>query len=182
MKKIVVKNAIAIIIGVTLFFLLGRFVAIPSPISNAPINIQYGALSLISVVYGPIVGALSALIGHIFIDLSRDGSICWSWAIASGIVGLFIGLCYKKLDILNDDFSTKKIITLNAYQIVAHLFAWAVVAPVLDILLYTKATDNIFSNGFITAAVNIITTAIVGTLFCLAYSAAKPKRGNFSKK
>jgi len=45
MKKFSVKTIVAIGIGAALFFVLGRFVAIPSPIPNTNITTQYGLLA-----------------------------------------------------------------------------------------------------------------------------------------
>ena len=44
MKKFSVKTIVAIGIGAALFFVLGRFVAIPSPVPNTSISVQYGLL------------------------------------------------------------------------------------------------------------------------------------------
>ena len=52
------------------FFVLGRFVAIPSPVPNTTISVQYGLLAFMAVVYGPVAGALIGLIGHALIDFS----------------------------------------------------------------------------------------------------------------
>ena len=70
MKKFSVKSIVAIGIGAALFFVLGRFVAIPSPVPNVNICVQYGLLAFMSVVYGPVAGALIGLIGHALIDFS----------------------------------------------------------------------------------------------------------------
>lgn len=40
MKKVSVKTIVAIGIGAALFFVLGRFVAIPSPVPNTSISVQ----------------------------------------------------------------------------------------------------------------------------------------------
>ena len=64
MKKFSVKTIVAIGIGAALFFVLGRFVAIPSPVPNTSICVQYGLLAFLSVVYGPIAGALIGL--HVY--------------------------------------------------------------------------------------------------------------------
>ena len=42
MKNFSVKTIVAIGIGAALFFVLGRFVAIPSPVPNVNICVQYG--------------------------------------------------------------------------------------------------------------------------------------------
>ena len=44
MKKFSVKSIVAIGIGAALFFVLGRIVAIPSPVPNTNISVQYGLL------------------------------------------------------------------------------------------------------------------------------------------
>ena len=69
-NQLSIKSIVAIGIGAALFFVLGRFVAIPSPIPNTTINIQYAILGLFGVIFGPVVGVLAGLIGHILIDLS----------------------------------------------------------------------------------------------------------------
>ena len=85
MWKVSVKTIVAIGIGAALFFVLGRFVAIPSPVPNVTICIQYGLLAFMAALFGPIAGALIGLIGHFLIDLSYGWGIWWSWVIASGV-------------------------------------------------------------------------------------------------
>ena len=62
MKKFSVKSIVAIGIGAALFFVLGRFVSIPSPVPNTNISVQYGLLAFLAVVYGPVAGALIGFI------------------------------------------------------------------------------------------------------------------------
>ena len=105
MKKFSVKSIVAIGIGAALFFVLGRFVAIPCPVPNVNICVQYGLLAFMSVVYGPIAGALIGFIGHALIDFSYGWGVWWSWVIASGVFGLLVGLAAK---ILKMDEAEKK--------------------------------------------------------------------------
>ena len=44
-----IKPVVAVGIGAALFFVLGRFVAIPSPVPNTNISLQYAVLALILV-------------------------------------------------------------------------------------------------------------------------------------
>ena len=64
------KTFVAIGIGAALFFVLGRFVAIPSPVPNTNISLQYAVLALLAAMYGPVAGGLIGFIGHALIDLS----------------------------------------------------------------------------------------------------------------
>ena len=93
-----IKTVVAVGIGAALFFVLGRFVAIPSPVPNTNISLQYAVLALLAAMYGPVAGGLIGFIGHALIDLSWGGSPWWSWVITSAFVGVVIGLFAKKLE------------------------------------------------------------------------------------
>ena len=51
-----IKPVVAVGIGAALFFVLGRFVAIPSPVPNTNISLQYAVLALLAAMYGPVAG------------------------------------------------------------------------------------------------------------------------------
>ena len=53
MKNNSVKTIVAIGIGAALFFVLGRFVAIPSPVPNTNISSQYGLLAFMAALLAP---------------------------------------------------------------------------------------------------------------------------------
>lgn len=178
MKKLSVKTIVATGIGAALFFVLGRFVAIPSGIPNTNISIQYGVLAFIAAVFGPIAGVLAGLIGHFLIDFSYGWGIWWSWVIASAFFGCALGFIATHIKADEGEFTKKDIIVFNCGQIVAHLLAWAVVAPVLDIVMYAEPANKVFVQGLVSAGINIIATAVVGTLLLFAYSKAIPKKGS----
>lgn len=182
MKKFSVKMVVATAIGAALFFVLGRFVAIPSGIPNTNISVQYGLLGFIASVFGPVAGLLAGLIGHFLIDFSYGWGVWWSWVIASAVCGLIIGIVCMKLKIDDGEFETKGIFTFNIGQIIAHVVSWIVVAPVLDILMYQEPANKVFVQGAVSAGVNIITTGIIGTLLCLAYAKAIPKKGSLKEE
>lgn len=50
--------------------------AIPSPVPNTNISLQYAVLALLAAMYGPVAGGLIGFIGHALIDLSWGGSTC----------------------------------------------------------------------------------------------------------
>ena len=174
-KKLSIKSIVAIGIGAALFFLLGRFVAVQSPIPDTTINIQYGILSVISVIYGPLSGVLCGFLGHTLIDMSGD-ILWWSWIIASSVFGLIVGFVRKKIDIGSGKFGVKEIFHFNIFQMVAHIAAWIVVAPVLDILIFNDATEMVFMQGAFAATTNIVTTAFVGTGLLTIYTKIKKVR------
>ena len=182
MKKFSVKTIVAIGIGAALFFVLGRFVAIPSPVPNTNISTQYGLLAFLSVVYGPVAGALIGLIGHALIDFSYGWGIWWSWVIASAVFGLLTGLGVKTLKLEEGEIGKKGLVKFNILQFVSHIICWGVVAPILDIVMYSEPLDKLFAQGLMAALGNGVTTAIVGSLLCVAYAATKTKAGSLTKE
>ena len=182
MKKFSVKTIVAIGIGAALFFVLGRFVAIASPVPNTNISIQYGLLAFLSVVYGPVAGALVGFIGHALIDFSYGWGVWWSWVIASAVFGLLMGFGVKLMKLEEGELGKKGLIKFNICQLVSHVVCWGAVAPVLDILIYNEPLDKLFAQGLTASIVNAVTTAIVGSLLCVAYAATKTKAGSLNKE
>lgn len=181
-KTFSVKAIVALGIGTALFFVLMRYVSVPSPVPNTTFGIQYSVLSLVAALFGPIIAALVGFIGHMFNDMAAGWGIWWSWVIASGFVGLVMGLIMQKMRLDEGVFSKKDIITFNIGQIVAHIVAWIVIAPVLDILIYSEPSNKVFLQGALASVSNIIATGVVGTLLCLAYAKARPQQGSLNKE
>ena len=116
MKNNNIKTFVAIGIGAALFFVLGRFVAIPSPVPNTNISLQYAVLGLLAAMYGPVAGGLIGFIGHALIDLSWGGIPWWSWVIASAFTGVVVGLFAKKLNLQEGDFNKRQGHNLHHFQ------------------------------------------------------------------
>ena len=179
MKKLSVKSVVAIGIGAALFFVLGK-ISIPTPVANTYISLQYAIQAVFATMFGPVAGLLIGFIGHTLIDATSYGP-WWSWIIASAFAGLVIGLITLKMD-LSDGLDAKKLIRFNVAQIVAHLLAWGLVAPVLDILIYAEPVDKLFAQGLMAGVANIITTGVVGSLLLFAYAKTIVKKGSLNQE
>ena len=177
-----IKTVVAVGIGAALFFVLGRFVAIPSPVPNTNISLQYAVLALLAVMYGPVAGGLIGFIGHTLIDLSWGGTPWWSWVITSAFVGVIVGLFAKKLNVQEGEFGKGKVTLFTIANIVAHVIGWIVVAPVLDILIYAESANKVFAQGAFAAISNTITAVIVGGLLVLAYTKTIAKKGSLDQE
>ena len=65
------KTFVAIGIGAALFFVLGRFVAIPSPVPNTNISLQYAVLALLAAMSDrPVLGR------HPMVELGHHLRLC----------------------------------------------------------------------------------------------------------
>ena len=158
-----VKRIGTIAAGSVLFFLLGRYVTIPSPIPTVNICVQYGLLAFLAVACGPLIGSMTGLIGHILIDLS-GGQMFWSGIIATTACGGLLGVLANvtRLDPAHRD--REMLGHFNLCQVATHVVCWAGIAPVLEILLYAENMDRIFEQGLTAALSNAVTTAIVGSV------------------
>ena len=174
------KTIVAIGIGAAVFLILAKFVAVPTGIPNTTIQTSYAFLALISVLFGPIAGFFAALFGHALNDLTSYGSIWWSWVIASGIVGLGIGLFFKSFSVEDGEFGKKQILSFNIIQAVVQIIAWGIVAPLLDILIYAEPVNKVFTQGIVAGLWNIGTVAVIGTLLLTAYAKTRTKKGSLS--
>ena len=181
MKKMSIKTVVAIGIGAALFFVLGRFVAIPSGIPNTNFTIQYAVLCLFAMLYGPIAGGLIGLIGHTLIDLSWGGSPWWSWILASMVVGIIVGLVAGKLRVSEGEFSAKGFGIYALACLVGNALAWCLVAPALDILLYAEPVEKVFLQGAVAGGINFVASIVVGGLLALAYAKTRTKKGSLKK-
>ena len=177
MKYITPKRLGTIAAGSVLFFLLGAFVSIPSPIDTVNICVQYGLLAFLSVVCGPLTGTLTGLLGHICIDLYA-GELCWSWIIASAAFGGLLGVLANVTHMRAHSQDREMLIRFNLAQVATCVVCWAGIAPVLEILFYNENMDRIFEQGLTAGIANAVTTAIVGSLLLIAYFAASKRRNN----
>ena len=162
-----IKTFVAVGIGAALFFVLGRFVAIPSPVPNTNISLQYAVLGLLAAMYGPVAGGLIGFIGHALIDLSWGGIPWWSWVIASAFTGVVVGLFAKKLNVQEGNFNKAKFAMFAVANLIAHAVAWI---------------KKVFAQGAFAAVSNIITAVVVGGLLILAYTKTIAKKGSLDKE
>ncbi len=176
-----IKTVVATGIGAALFVVIGLWVSIPTPVPNTYIQLQYAVQSLFAVVFGPIVSALVGFVGHAFIDALRGGSPWWSWVLASGVFGLVLGFVKTRLRVAEGIFTSKDILIFNLVQIVANVLAWCVIAPVLDIVIYSEPVNKVFTQGAVAGIANSITVAIAGTILLAVYAKGQTQTNSLSK-
>ena len=178
MFKFNTKTIVATGLGAALFMLLFMFVKIPSPIPETSFQTAYGLGAFFAVIFGPIAGGLIAFIGHGLSDAIQYGSPWWSWVIASGVAGFVFGLAFKKTKVEDGEFGKKDLIVFNIYQVVGNIVAWIIVAPLLDIIIYSEPANLVFTQGAVAAFMNIISAGVFGSLLLVAYAKTRTKEGS----
>lgn len=179
-KGFSVQTIVAIGIGSALFVILGRFVTIPSGIPNTNIETTYPFLSLMGALYGPLPAALIGLIGHTLKDLTY-GFPWWTWIVCSGLIGAVYGWATRKVDLKSGEFTKKAIIYFNVVQVIGHAIVWGLIAPTLDVLVYSEAASKVYVQGLSSTLLNSIAVGVIGTLLMKAYASTQTKKGSLKK-
>lgn len=182
MKKFGIKEVVATGIGTALFIVLTE-VQIPlGIIPNTSLQPRAAVLAFLAAVFGPVVGGIVGILGHALGDAMFYGSIWWSWVIPEAVIGIGVGLFAKKYPIKEGGFDRKAIVLFNIVQIVTNAVAWILVAPVLDIVIYSEPTNKVFAQGACAFVANIIITAILGTLLGMGYTKIGAKSSSLTKE
>ena len=126
-------------------------------------------------------------------DLSKSSQFQMKYSFGADFYTEMFGVTYNALQQLigmsSDNAANLAAVTNKmvggmhtGFSAVCNLLAWAVIAPVLDILMYAEPANKVFVQGLGSAAINAVATAVVGTLLLFAYAAAKPKKGSLKKE
>ena len=176
------KTLVATGLGAALFVLMFMYIKVPTGFPDTYIQTAYGVGAFFAALFGPVAGFLIAFIGHAVSDAVQYGSPWWSWVIASGVDCFLIGLCYSKLKVNEGIFGGKDIALFNVWQIAANALSWLVLAPVLDIVIYSEPASYVFTQGIIATITNAISAGVIGTLLLLVYTKTRSKKGSLSQE
>lgn len=168
-------------LGAALFMVLFTYVKVPSPIQNTSFQIAFGISAFFGALFGPLCGFLVAFIGHMLSDFIGQG-LWWSWIIASGVSGLISGIAYFAVDVHNTPLTKKKFVYFCIINIIGSFVAYLLVAPGLDVLIYSEPANLVFVQGIGASAMNAIASCLVGGFLLLAYSKTKTTKGSLTKE
>ena len=169
--KIGIKEVVAMGIGTALFTVLTTVQIPVFVVPNTAIQPRMAILAFLAAVFGPVVGAVVGFAGHALGDAFFYGSVWWSWVFPEAVVGAAIGFFAKKFAVKEGGFGNgKNLIIFNVVQIVANAVAWILVAPILDILIYSEPANKVFAQGAVAFILNIVGIGVLGSLLLLAYS------------
>lgn len=181
-KNLSIKTIVAIGIGSAVYFVLGRFVTIPTGIPNTNVETAIAFLAFIAVLFGPIAGGLVGLIGHALKDALMFGSVWWSWVIVSLLIGFLIGLAAHRIKLEDGQFGKKELISFNLIQVVVQIVGWGLVAPILDILIYAEPSNKVFTQGLVAALLNIISVGVFTSILLFSYSKTQSSSSSLIKE
>lgn len=154
-SKSVIRQVVAIGIGAAIFVALTTVQIPVGFVPNTALQVRAAVLAFFSAVFGPITGFAIGLIGHALGDALFYGSVWWSWVFPDAIFGLIVGIFANKYAIEEGGFGVKQLLGFNVIQSVSNIIAWALLAPVLDIVIYKEPANKVFIQGLTAAVTNL---------------------------
>ena len=167
-KGFSVKTLVATALGAALFFVLMKFISIPSPIPNTNFVVAYGVSTFFSVVFGPVCGALIAFIGHALPDATAGWGIWWSWVIGSAVCGFVPGLA--KIDPEKGSITKKEWVSFVVFVLIANAIAWPVVSAVGDVVIYSEVFSTVLPQLALAFVTDSLVCLVVGGALIAAYA------------
>ena len=110
------------------------------------------------------------------------GGVWWSWAFATAVYGLVIGLFAKKINVKDGYFGRKEIVTFILANLVANVLAWVIIAPVGDIVIYKEDPGLVFTQGIVAGLGDFLFACVLGGILLYGYSKTVAKSGSLDKE
>ncbi len=60
--------------------------------------------------------------------------------------------------------------------------AGVLIAPTLDIIIYSEPANKVYVQGIVSAISNSIATGVIGTILLVAYAATRTRSGSLKKE
>ncbi len=183
-SKFSTKSIVATGLGAALFWVLFTYVKVPSPVPETNLQVAYGISAFFAAVFGPVAGFLVAFVGHALSDFISYGSPWWSWVVASGISALVAGFCFSKVAPRVEEgiCGTSELVSFALWTVIGTALAWLLVAPVLDIVMYSEPVSTVFAQGLMAFVMDAIVSVVLGGILLKAYAATKTGKGTLSKE
>lgn len=89
-----------------------------------------------------------------------------------------MGIFMLKDRVQENGLNKRSLTRFNVGILTGHAFAWILVAPALDIILYSEPASKVFTQGSVAAISNILTSCIIGSLIVVAYAKTRTSAGS----
>lgn len=124
-------------------------------------------ITLVAVIYGPILGVVVAIGGTLLVNVAFYGYISYAEVGVYVIDAIVLGCCSDTLGVLNGRFTRRKVVDFNMLQMVINIFCSMFMAPFFLFLTEGMNLNEAVNRGAKSAVGNIIGTGIFGTIILI---------------
>lgn len=164
-KTVVTIGAGAVLYGAT------SWIGIPI-VEDTHLRPAIALLTIFGALFGPVIGFIVGLVGHVLHDYLTGGTVWWGWALSSGITAAFMGLVYlsKDFDPHKGQIRKKHILQLLIYGLIG-IFTSLVFSGLFDIFIMGEPNDKIVFVQTLTAGLaNSFVFIVLGIPAVWAYA------------
>lgn len=180
MKKIL-RFIVTVILLTTLYVVLERFTDMPTGLIYVNISFALPLLCAGSVVFGPVFGFFSALLGQVIMGFLYD-SIDWPASVCCAIAISLIGFSMRNVDIKNGFWERSDILRFIGFQFLIFHFCWLLIYPAFRILLFHHPVSESFTAGFQEAQSCTYSCMVIATLYLTVYASSRVSAANFYRR
>ena len=183
MNHLSVKIVVLTAIGAALYGIGGLPVFGIPLFASTTLKPATAILAIFAALYGPVVGFLVGIIGHLITDLFAGWGVWLTWVLGSGIAGIIIGflpkLTARRLE--NGAFPAGDIVLFIVLALAGNIFGYSVSA-LLDFLIYKEPASKVMLQTALAGSTNTVLIAIVGTAILLLIARRKQTATGLSEE
>ena len=183
MNHLSVKIVVLTAIGAALYGIGGLPVFGIPLFASTTLKPATAILAIFAALYGPVVGFLVGIIGHLITDLFAGWGVWLTWVLGSGIAGIIIGflpkLTARRLE--NGAFPAGDIVLFIVLALAGNIFGYSVSA-LLDFLIYKEPASKVMLQTALAGSTNTVLIAIVGTAILLLIARRKQAATGLSEE
>lgn len=183
MKKITAKTVVLIAIGAALYGVGGLPMFGIPVFAGTTLKPAMAILAIFAALFGPVVGFLVGILGHLITDLFAGWGVWLTWVLGSGIVGIVIGLfpMLTKERLEKGDFPVKDIIIFVLLALVGNFVGYSISA-FLDFLIYAEPASKVIAQQLIIASTNTVMIGIIGSIVLVILAKRNRQSSNLSEE
>ena len=150
-KQYPARKWLLTLLGIAVYWAVGMFIQIETANIHSNIMLRYPILTMFAACLGAIPGLIIGACGQICFDLASFGYLKLPTVIGSAMLGLIIG--WRKPD---------KPLKYTFDCLLGNGLVWALLVPVMDVLLRGFSWKEAFVAGLLHALINGLTCVVIG--------------------
>ncbi len=172
------KKVLRIFFYGIIFFIIEHFFDATDSITKIQFSYANPLMVFVSVVQGPVVGALSITFGE-FLEQIIHHESDWIFTLISAINCAWIGYGMRNVDIHNGFFERADVSHFNKVQLFSNIVCWLLLRPFLNYYLIHANIWDELRKGFWVTMGYFLSNLIAATIFLALYARSRVSAANF---
>ena len=177
MNSVLKKTAVTLLTAIV-FYGLAYYEGRTADTAILRVYLSYPTLLFVAVVYGPLAGAASGLLGQIILQTGVPAPD-WAAVICTTVYCALVGFFCRNIDIRSGFFDRKDATRFNNIQMLSAVSSVLALYPALSVLIRHVSWQDALHAGFFSAVNMILGGMLIATLFLALYAKTRLSAANF---